>query len=58
MIKGVARQLLAKAMSGNNSSLVLPQTAKLRGKALAELDIFGRHDWIRTNYLFHVKEAL
>lgn len=56
--QGSARQLLAKAMSGHNSSPVLPQRRKTGRKSLAKLGIVGRHDWIRTNYLFHVKEAL
>ena len=56
--QGSARQLLANAMSGNNSSLVLPQRTQLRSNSLAQLRVYGRHDWIRTNYLFHVKEAL
>jgi hypothetical protein len=57
---GNERRLLEAAMGGKiqNSSLNLPQKNQDNDKLLKTKVNLGRHDWARTNDLYHVKVAL
>jgi hypothetical protein len=57
---GNERPRLEAAMGGEfqNSSLNLPQKYQHHTNLLKTNENIGRHDWARTNDLYHVKVAL